>query len=85
MLQHELCNPKRTSNNATKIFTAEELKKATRNYDESTIIGKGGFGTVYKGTLTDDREVAIKKSMVVDQTQIEQFINEVIVLSLIHI
>lgn len=84
MLQHELCNPKRTSNNATKIFTAEELKKATRNYDESTIIGKGGFGTVYKGTLTDDREVAIKKSMVVDQTQIEQFINEVIVLSQIN-
>ncbi|KAF2291276.1 hypothetical protein GH714_022135 [Hevea brasiliensis] len=27
-----------------KIFTDEELKKATNNYDESTIVGKGGFG-----------------------------------------
>ncbi|EEF42063.1 wall-associated kinase, putative [Ricinus communis] len=36
---------------AAKIFTAEELKKATNNYDESSIIGKGSFGTVHKGFL----------------------------------
>ncbi|OMO50660.1 hypothetical protein COLO4_37958 [Corchorus olitorius] len=32
----------------TKIFTANELLKATDNYSESRIIGQGGNGTVYK-------------------------------------
>ncbi|XLS62911.1 hypothetical protein HN51_017139 [Arachis hypogaea] len=70
----------------TKIFTASKLKKATNNYDEKLIIGRGGYGTVFKGVLENNTIVAIKKSKVVDadQLQVEQFINEVIVLSQIN-
>ncbi|KAF7849176.1 hypothetical protein BT93_L1157 [Corymbia citriodora subsp. variegata] len=83
LLQQQLHEYDRTTNNA-KIFSAEELEKATNNYDESRIVGRGGYGTVYKGSLPNNIVVAIKKSMLVDQSQIEQFINEVIVLSQIN-
>ncbi|KAI3926378.1 hypothetical protein MKX01_032566 [Papaver californicum] len=54
---------------STKIFSPEDLKLATNNYDENLIIGRG---------------VAIKKSQIVDQSQIEQFINELVILSQIN-
>lgn len=63
-----------------KIFTAEELRKATNNYHASNIVGKGGQGMVYKGTLPDKRVVAIKKAINVDGEQVSQFINEIVIL-----
>ncbi|KAG8660542.1 wall-associated receptor kinase 2 [Manihot esculenta] len=74
----------KSSTDAAKIFTEEVLKKATNNFSKSMVIGQGGFGVVYKGNLSDERIVAIKRSKAIDRTQIEQFVNEVIVLSQIH-
>ncbi|RWR79327.1 putative wall-associated receptor kinase-like protein 16 [Cinnamomum micranthum f. kanehirae] len=67
-----------------KIFTTEELERATESYSVGRIIGRGGYGVVYKGTLPDNRTIAIKKSKTIDASQIEQFINEVAILSQIN-
>ena len=79
ILQQQLFGQENSIETA-KIFTTKELKKATNNYDEALIIGQGGFGIVYKEFLPHNRIVAIKKSQIVDQNQIEPFINEVVVL-----
>ncbi|XP_055812683.1 wall-associated receptor kinase 2-like [Solanum dulcamara] len=69
---------------SAKIFTAQELEKATNKYADDRILGRGGYGTVYKGLLPDKRIVAIKKSIMMDDSQIEQFINEVIILTQVN-
>ncbi|KAG7597803.1 EGF-like calcium-binding domain, partial [Arabidopsis suecica] len=72
------------TNDDVKIFTEEGMKEATDGYDESRILGQGGQGTVYKGTLPNNSIVAIKKARLGDSSQVEQFINEVLVLSQIN-
>ncbi|XVF65399.1 hypothetical protein PTKIN_Ptkin09bG0245600 [Pterospermum kingtungense] len=72
-----------------RLFTSKELKMATDYYNVNRILGQGGQGTVYKGMLTDGSIVAIKKSKMmedknVDEKKLEQFINEVMILSQIN-
>ncbi|CAN4093301.1 unnamed protein product [Withania somnifera] len=39
----------------------ELLRQATNNFDEENILGRGGFGIVYKGKLHDGTEIAVKR------------------------
>ncbi|KAL3722017.1 hypothetical protein ACJRO7_034377 [Eucalyptus globulus] len=39
-----------------------EIHVATNNFDGKLLIGKGGFGNVYRGTLGDGTKVAVKQS-----------------------
>nr|POF21369.1 wall-associated receptor kinase 5 [Quercus suber] len=68
-----------------RIYRAEELEKATNSYNESRILGHGGYGTVYRGILPNNKVIAIKKSKIGSQHQVEQFINEITILTqIIH-
>ncbi|XP_015697565.1 LEAF RUST 10 DISEASE-RESISTANCE LOCUS RECEPTOR-LIKE PROTEIN KINASE-like 1.2 isoform X1 [Oryza brachyantha] len=67
------------------IFTYEELEKATDGFSASRELGDGGFGTVYKGKLQDGRVVAVKRLYKNNYRRVEQFVNEVDILSrLLH-
>ncbi|XP_024393559.1 wall-associated receptor kinase-like 14 isoform X2 [Physcomitrium patens] len=69
------------SGHLTTLFTYKELDHATQSFSTKHELGGGGFGTVYKGKLSDGRLVAVKKLNQGGNQGIQQFHNEVDVLS----
>ncbi|KAL8472620.1 hypothetical protein ACS0TY_029722 [Phlomoides rotata] len=63
------------------VFDYSELEVATDNFNPSRELGDGGFGTVYYGVLSDGREVAVKLLYENNFKRVEQFMNEVEILT----
>ncbi|XP_076899705.1 calmodulin-binding receptor-like cytoplasmic kinase 1 [Bidens hawaiensis] len=64
----------------------QDISKTTGNFSPTNIIGEGGFGTVYKGTLRNGFVFAIKraKKEKYDKTTATEFKNEILTLSKIE-
>ncbi|XP_065630722.1 G-type lectin S-receptor-like serine/threonine-protein kinase At5g35370 [Quercus suber] len=63
-------------------FAYEELAAATENF--RTQIGSGGFGTVYRGTLSDKTVVAVKKITSLGIQGKKEFFTEISIIGNIH-
>ncbi|KAJ4967545.1 hypothetical protein NE237_019394 [Protea cynaroides] len=63
-------------------FTYKEIKKATDNF--STVIGRGGFGTVYKGQFADGFVAAVKRMNKVSEQGEDEFCREMELLARLH-
>ncbi|XP_016503747.1 LEAF RUST 10 DISEASE-RESISTANCE LOCUS RECEPTOR-LIKE PROTEIN KINASE-like 1.4 isoform X3 [Nicotiana tabacum] len=63
------------------VFSFAELEEATDNFDQSKELGDGGFGVVYYGKLRDGRVVAVKRLYENNFKRVEQFMNEVEILT----
>ncbi|XVF18251.1 hypothetical protein REPUB_Repub11eG0005000 [Reevesia pubescens] len=62
-------------------FNFEELTTATNNFHFTKKLGQGGFGPVYRGTLEDGKEIAVKRLSKASSQGLEEFMNEVVVIS----
>ncbi|XP_061353514.1 G-type lectin S-receptor-like serine/threonine-protein kinase At1g11330 [Gastrolobium bilobum] len=62
-------------------FSFEKLATATNYFHLSNKLGQGGFGAVYKGKLQDGKEIAVKRLSRASGQGLEEFMNEVLVIS----
>ncbi|KAK2657747.1 hypothetical protein Ddye_010799 [Dipteronia dyeriana] len=67
-----------------KDFKFKELAMATDNFISSTQVGRGGYGKVYKGILSDDTVVAIKRAEEGSLQGQKEFLTEIKLLSRLH-
>ena len=64
-----------------RLFTFQEILDATNKFDESLLLGIGGFGRVYKGTLEDGTKVAVKRGNPRSEQGLAEFRTEIEMLS----
>uniref|UniRef100_A0A803L6H4 Protein kinase domain-containing protein n=1 Tax=Chenopodium quinoa TaxID=63459 RepID=A0A803L6H4_CHEQI len=62
-------------------YDLRTLQTATNNFSDHQKIGRGGFGVVYKGTLEDGREIAVKRLSNSSRQGEKEFKNEVVLLA----
>ncbi|URE20685.1 STYKc [Musa troglodytarum] len=65
-------------------FTYQELVIATNNFSAVNLLGEGGFSHVYKGTLSNGTEAAIKRLKDTSKQTDVEFMKEADILSLVH-
>ncbi|KAJ4842932.1 hypothetical protein Tsubulata_026106 [Turnera subulata] len=65
-------------------FSYEELMELTNGFSRQNIIGEGGFGCVYKGTMQDGKMVAVKQLKVGSGQGDREFKAEVEIISRVH-
>ena len=65
------------------VISIQVIRDITGNFSEENLLGKGGFGSVYKGELDDGTKIAVKKmeSSVVTNKGLDEFHAEISVLT----
>ncbi|XP_019167009.1 PREDICTED: probable LRR receptor-like serine/threonine-protein kinase At1g06840 isoform X2 [Ipomoea nil] len=67
-----------------KEYTFQELIAATRDFNNSSVVGQGGYGKVYRGVLADGTVVAIKRAQEGSLQGEKEFLTEIELLSRLH-
>ncbi|KAI6698317.1 hypothetical protein NL676_018436 [Syzygium grande] len=59
-------------------FSYQELKQATNGFKEKQLLGQGGFGKVYRGTLPSSKiQVAVKRISHESKQGLREFVSEI--------
>ncbi|CAA3027856.1 G-type lectin S-receptor-like serine threonine-kinase At4g27290 isoform X1 [Olea europaea subsp. europaea] len=59
------------------LFDLSTISKATNNFSINNKLGQGGYGLVYKGTLEDGQDIAVKRLSETSMQGLDEFKNEV--------
>ncbi|KAL3522068.1 hypothetical protein ACH5RR_014902 [Cinchona calisaya] len=62
-------------------YSLNEIQIATNNFSVDNKIGEGGFGPVYKGTLPNGQDIAVKRLSRSSGQGVEEFKNEIAVVA----
>ncbi|XP_062087490.1 cysteine-rich receptor-like protein kinase 10 isoform X2 [Humulus lupulus] len=62
-------------------FSFESIETATNNFSDYNMLGKGGFGDVYKGVLLNGQEIAVKRLSKNSRQGATEFKNEVVLVA----
>ncbi|KAH0929177.1 hypothetical protein HID58_014904, partial [Brassica napus] len=65
-------------------FSYDELAQVTNGFSQKNLLGEGGFGCVYKGVLSDGREIAVKQLKIGGSQGEREFKAEVEIISRVH-
>ncbi|XP_024518125.1 cold-responsive protein kinase 1-like [Selaginella moellendorffii] len=65
-------------------FTYHELETATKGFSDDNKLGRGAFGTVFKGVLKDGSEVAVKQLDLHSKQGQREFVNELSIITSIQ-
>ncbi|THU60229.1 hypothetical protein C4D60_Mb07t10440 [Musa balbisiana] len=66
-----------SSDKNVRLISYDELRSATDNFHQSNKIGRGGFGTVYKGTLRNRVAIAVKVLSAESKQGVNEFLTEI--------
>ncbi|XP_010926022.1 cysteine-rich receptor-like protein kinase 44 isoform X1 [Elaeis guineensis] len=59
------------------LMDLKTLEAATDNFSDNNLLGRGGFGPVYKGVMGNGQEIAVKKLSLESRQGMREFTNEV--------
>ncbi|CAI0376785.1 unnamed protein product [Linum tenue] len=73
--------PRLRPNTGSIWYKIRDLERATSSFSQKNFIGRGGFGIVYKGVLSDGTTVAVKRVLESDFQGDAEFRNEIEIIS----
>ncbi|GLJ42926.1 hypothetical protein SUGI_0890560 [Cryptomeria japonica] len=67
----------KSPNRSPRVYSYDELSRATASFSQDLLLGQGGFGRVYKGSLEDGEIVAVKRIYQNSQEGLKQYESEI--------
>ncbi|KAK6229561.1 hypothetical protein SCA6_018512 [Theobroma cacao] len=75
------CDERENEEMELPLFNFGTIANATNNFSIENLLGRGGFGSVYKGTLAEGQHIAVKRLSNDSGQGLKEFKNEVILIA----